>query len=486
MSFHDWTENAPEFVTRYDVTNGDWNRFYHRYTAGTVNLPLLRIIDIAIAHGVQSVLVETRYIDADWRSEHARFYSTTYKRYPSIAHRAHFFTEQLPADLADLSALRDSYKGYTVFRPLPTQPVGRTMIEPPPELGDAVRCEAIEYVDVCGWQMEVRGMPFVSQDAQYLRCAHADMWMVLRHAFLRHQIGQKLPAQIHDATMGGVIVGREVPSEGLSTYQMMAGMSNLGLSPAVLPLPQNSKDSNDAGVLGLFDIICRYVNSNISPIVASDNHVWLIVAYSRSASAGHPKLTLYRHDDAAGPYVRVDNPWDECEPQHRPWKQVLLPLPPKIYMTAERAEEIGQWWFDRWLKSADPKNPAVDAAGSKNLSFRTYGVNSSEFKFALKDRVGFDSSVAIKYRMTPLPRNLWVIEAVDRRLRGNQPEDVLGEVLIDPTASHYTMAHDPGIIAAHAPGFWWVTSPDVADEATGTCTTAPYETGRPDYSRRRD
>src|SRR6478736_9201463 len=97
MAFDDWAENAPSFVTRYDVSStGDWNRFYNRYTAGTVNGPLLRIIEIAMAHGVKSILVETRYIDADWRSEHAKFYSTTYARYPSVAHRAHFFTEQLP------------------------------------------------------------------------------------------------------------------------------------------------------------------------------------------------------------------------------------------------------------------------------------------------------------------------------------------------------------------------------------------------------
>jgi hypothetical protein len=238
VAFNDWAESPPEFVTRYDVSAGDWSQFFNRYTAGTMDAPLLRIINIAAAHGVQSVLVETRYIDADWRSEHAKFYSTTYTRYPSVAHRAHFFTVPLPTDLGDLSSLVAAYKGYTVLRPLPSQPVGRTMIEPPPELSDGTRCEAIEVVDVLGWKMSVRGMPFVSQDAQYLRCAHADMWMALRHSYLRHQIGQKLPAQIHDATTGGVVIGRELPSEGLSPHQMMSGLSALGLSPAVLPLPK--------------------------------------------------------------------------------------------------------------------------------------------------------------------------------------------------------------------------------------------------------
>jgi hypothetical protein len=103
VAFADWAESPPDFITRYDVSaGGDWNRFYNRYTAGGVNAPLLRVIEIAMLHGVQSVLVETRYIDADWRSEHARFYSTTYTRYPSVAHRAHFFTKPLPAVLTGL------------------------------------------------------------------------------------------------------------------------------------------------------------------------------------------------------------------------------------------------------------------------------------------------------------------------------------------------------------------------------------------------
>lgn len=446
-----------------------------------MSAPLLRVIGIAIAHGVQSVLVETRYIDADWRSEHARFYTTTYMRYPSVAHRAHFFTKPLPPDLSDLSDLTDSYKGYSVLRPLAVQPVGRTMIEPPPELADGIRCEAVESVDVLGWKMTVRGMPFISQDAQYMRCAHSDMWMVLRHSYLRHQLGQKLPAQIHDATMGGLVVGRQLPSEGLSVAQMMAGLATLGLSPATLPLPETLADSNAQGILGLFGILCRYVNSNISPMVVSKNHVWVIVGYTRQPSAAHPNVTLYRHDDALGPYLPIADPWSEPLAQHNPWAVALLPLPPKIYMTAERAELSGRWWFDRWLNTAAPDNPAVLANASNNLTFRTYGINSSEFKFGLASRSGFDPAVASRYRMTPLPRNLWVIEAIDRNLRNSSPDFVHGEVLIDPTASFKATQEEPGIIAAHAPGFLWLKAPDVDLETQEGCAATPYASGRPEY-----
>jgi hypothetical protein len=154
-----------------------------------------------------------------------------------------------------------------------------------------------------------------------------------------------------------------------------------------------------------------------------------------------------------------------------------------IYMTAERAEESGRWWFNRLLSTkAAPDNPAVKARASNNLTFRTYGLNSSEFKFDLASRSGFDPHVARKYGLTPLPRNLWVVEAVDRSLRASTPEHVLGEILLDPTAAYKATKEEPGIIAAHAPGFLWLTTPDVDIESQESCAENPYASGRPDYS----
>ncbi|WP_156671322.1 MULTISPECIES: hypothetical protein [unclassified Mycobacterium] len=327
-------------------------------------------------------------------------------------------------------------------------------------------------------------MPFISQDAQYLRCAHADMWMVLRHSYLRHQVGRKLPSTVHDAAKGGVVANRQLPSEGLTHPQMMAGMSLLGLSPATLQLPKDSAENAKLGDLGLFQILCRYVNSNITPMVYSQvgGHIWLIVAYTRAPSAAHPHVTLYRHDDALGPYLRIDDPWNESIPSHKSWAQVIMPLPPKIYMTAERAEAIAQWWFSEWFSTADQGNPLWQTRQQGEFRVRTYGIDSSEFKFALDSRPGFDSDVARQYRLAPWPRNLWVVEAVDRRYRGVAGGSVLGEVIIDPTANHYPSPSEPGILAAHVPGFWMRQSVDDDTQQQGACGEGRYETGRPDYS----
>lgn len=482
MDFFSWSDDR-EPARRIPVSSvADWQNLYEFYTEKRGNAALLRIIEIAASHGVRSILAETRYLDADWRSEHGEFYSTTYARYPSVAHRLHFFARDLPSDLSDLSGMSPHYVGYSIMRPLPAQPVGRTMLKPPPELHSSVRCEAVETVDILGWPMKVCGMPFISQDAQYLRCAHADIWMGMRHAYLLNQVSRKTSAQVHASTMGGVVAGREIPSDGLSIQQMLSGMTALGLSPGLISLPPSKADSDAAGHLSLFAIVCRYVNSNIAPIIASSSHVWMIVAYNRHASAAHTGLTLYRHDDARGPYIRVDDPWNEPSAAHQPWGQALLPLPPKIYMAAERAEAIGEWWFDLRIKSLPPTDPLAEAAGSQSLAFSTYGVGANQYKEALQARAGIDASVASRYRLSLWPRNLWIIEAVDRRLRSAGERCVLGEVIIDPTATQYPSPKEPGIIAAHAPGLLWSITPDTKEESTETVGALPYQTGRPQYT----
>jgi len=53
-------------------------------------LVLKQVLGHAYAAGAQTAVIEYRYIDADYRDEHSRFYSTTFRRYPSVAHRIHF------------------------------------------------------------------------------------------------------------------------------------------------------------------------------------------------------------------------------------------------------------------------------------------------------------------------------------------------------------------------------------------------------------
>ncbi|MDL5155289.1 hypothetical protein [Actinomycetospora termitidis] len=428
----------------YDVTvDGAWEQLVAFYAGGASCPPLERVVALAREHGVRSLVVEQRQLDPDWRSEHAAFHGRLFRRHPSVTHRWHLFTTEV--DPADVTALDpSSYRGYTTLRPLPATPVGPTMIAPPPGLDGGVRCEATERVSLFGTALTVRAMPFLSQDAEYLRCAHATLWMVLRHAHLAHGIPRRLSAEVHDAALGGVIVGRQVPSEGLSVQQMMSGATRLGLSPGLVHLPQTRAEDDDAGMLTLGGILCRYVNSQAPPVVISRAHAWVVVGYRRVSAAPGAGVRLWRHDDARGPYLEVTDPFDEPDEAHRPWQAALLPLLPQVYVTAERAEAAGEHWFRGYLSQADPDEPIAGA----DLTWRTYVTRSDEWLEDLDAR-GLDPALVRLYRLTLMPEYVWVVEAVDRGARARGEPDVVGEAVLDSTASTH---HEPllsGLIALH-------------------------------------
>jgi hypothetical protein len=463
-----------------------WDALETDYAHPSASGPLHRIFEIAQAHGVVCIVKEPRYIDADWRSQLARFYNGAFRRFPSVCHRLHFFTRKVDPDVTDLSGLQDAYRGYTVLRPLPVAPVGRTMIAAPPELDDAVRCEGLENVEIFGWPFTITAMPFISQDTQLLRCAHAALWMVLRHGTFVHTLPRRLPGEIFDAALGGVVIGRQLPSDGLSPHQLLSALFGLGLSPTGKSLPETLADEQAAGPLGLYGMVCRYINSRLPPIVISNTHAWVVVAYTRAPSGGSPAIQLWRHDDARGPYLPVHDPWAEPELAHDPWVAAYLPLLPKAYLDAERAEGVGQSWVDGFSRSAALAGTTLEMAAARpdpreQWTLRTYLVESSQFKHRLADR-GVPAIVAAAYRRAPMSRYVWVVEVVDRLARKDGQPDVIGEVVLDATLTQYEPLTDfTSILALHVDNFVYMPGVDGAPALTLTAVPQGvlYRTGCP-------
>jgi len=467
--FFAWTpDDAPAVIIPTDTDEG-YARLRKDYTP-VANVPAFeRLIEVAKAHKVVSVLVERRYIDADYRSEHSRFYSTTFQRYPSVAHRLHFFTSPVPESLEELDKLQSSYVGYSVMRPLDSAPVGRTMIAPPPGI-DARWCLATDTVHLLGWSLQVDAVPFMSQDEQYLRCAHAAEWMVLYHAHLFHGLPRRLPADVYDESLGGEVVDRQLPSMGLSVSQILDSLHRFGLSPARLRLPESREQSKALDPdMSLPGIICRYVNSQMPPIVLSQSHAWVVVGYEiKGPGHAHDNAVFYRHDDAAGPYIRIEDPWKEPKDQHRPWLLALPSLPRKCYMTAERAESLAIFLFqavtdrlERALNGNVQDFSKFDGAPIEDyVGFRTYGISSTLYKEQLRNR-GIPEPVAQLYRLANWSKYIWVTEIQERVRRDESVECVFGEIILDGTAHHLTDLKNPTpLLAMHIAGSAMRKSPE--------------------------
>ena len=142
---------------------------------------------------------------------------------------------------------------------------------------------------------------------------------------------------------------------------------------------------------------------------------------------------LIRHDDALGPYHLVEDPWNEPHESHRTWAQALIPLPRKVYLTGERAEILGQGFIDNVLSVFGTVERATFLE-NRFLEFRTYVNRSTEYKESVVARL--PEKVASLYRMTHMPRYIWVVEVIDADEMLHGKPCCVGEVIIDATAHH--------------------------------------------------
>ena len=445
--------------------------------AGAHMEPFARCLEVAQAGGATSVVVETRYMDVDYRSEFSAFYSRGFLTPPPSARRLHFFTATLrPDQLWDLPA-DYGYLGYVVLRPVALGPVGRTMLRPPPGMERAVRTAVTEFVTFFGQRLEVKAVPFMQQDAQLDRCAHAAAWVCHYSAFRRNQVSRRSMASFSlmaDASLG---FGRPIPSEGLTVLQLLELMRLFDLPcqfydvenlPAISPGPGTPPDPTpQAGPAGLWDtrivsICCRYLNSGIPVLVGNggvEAHAWVLCGYERQPRpTTHDWIRFVRHDDQRGPYLWVEDVLTDKAPapdgyEYAPWRYLVVPLPDKLWLPPEPAESAAVallMSLAQQVVAAIPGSAAqqlLDRAAAGELRWRTYALPANDFKSGLADRV--DEATRREYRMARLSRHVWVVEAIDRAARrAGTDEVVLGEAIFDATSSGLR----PEALALHVPG----------------------------------
>jgi hypothetical protein len=472
VEFSEWTPDEPARII--DLRPDGALLRLIRYYEGTRTAVVHEVFGQAYTLGAQTAVIEFRYLDPDYRSEHSRFYSTTFRRYPSVAHRIHFFSEpppetwRDPVRALDFSELEASYLGFVVLRPLAGARVGRAALAPPSDLGDHLTCATTERVNVFGIPMRVRSAPFMAQDAQLGVCAHMTLWVAAQHHHLAYGRERRTAGDIAELIPTDLGLGRPAPSSGLTVDQLAAGCRALGLPPLVYKCSE--KEDLPTGEQ-IPSIVCRYLNSGMPVIVAAGgHHAFTLVGYRRvDAGTDDERIHFIRQDDESGPYQLVE---DFAHDKHGEWDWLIVPLPSKVFVPGEVAESLGK---ERLLQTAgnsgDPAcQPIVAGANAepRAISFRSTVVRSNRFKASL-DKRGFDTKAAALYRRLPLPRWVWVVEAIQREERTAGTPAVVAEAVIDAT-DH---SRDPHVLAWRVPGSLWTWLPD--QDKVGDADLDPHD-----------
>lgn len=287
--------------------------------------------------GTQSIIEEPNYFDRDYLSEFSSFYAISSRGYPNICKRLHFFAEpigrpQLEAALGgdpeNRALLEKAYVGFCVIRPIPSAPLGRTVLAlypddsgRPPRIASPAR----NYKShLGGLELSVTGLAWQQQDTGVAACATIGVWTMLHSSAFDEHHAIPTTADITKAAHKSASLGNRIfPSVGLSIYQLAEAIKENGLSPVICQGDTNGIDA-DAGRIFFsherFASTCAaFIRSGypvlvIGPLDGRGPHAQCAVGFRDTPSnldhSGFVSIAdagvehLYIHDDNLGPNVR--------------------------------------------------------------------------------------------------------------------------------------------------------------------------------------
>lgn len=427
----DWADpsEGPEWISLQEGSGG-WAKLKLRYASLGHSDALERVFRIASGQATVA-LVERDYVDADYRDEFANFYAQTFRALPDRCERLHFFDQK-----------RERYLGFTVLRPIHDRPVCRTLLDPPTSMRKDVSCKSRVTASPYGFRFTVDGFPFISQDFQYGRCAHAAIWMIAYYHHLVNRTPRYFMSDIVAAARTHQDIWRTIPSQGLSFRQITAILHDLKL-PAISydldKLPENESAAS---------IAQRYLNSRLPVMLLTPEHATVLVGYGRDENGA---LYFIRHNDAKGPYLPVG---DLSADELGEWEALLVPVPGRIYLPAESAEVHARLVLYQEAKTRENTAHLAERLASGRLRVRTYVVDIAGYKRDLRSR-GLSPDVVAWHAGISASHWVWVTELQDPDAARLGRRCVLGEIVIDATSD----SQRPNQLFANLPGWRlrWMT-----------------------------
>ncbi len=467
-------------------------------------LATLAALDCALNEDCKCVLIEKEYIDRDHSASYSSFYVRAFQDVPRRTTRLHFFSRRLRrSDLDDLSSekISESYIGQMVLRPLAKRICGRSVLQAPTEAAAHFHLAAWNFeASLAGSRLQVRGSPFMEQDARVAACATAALWMSAESLAPRLHLPRFTTNDIAEFATMYAVGQRALPSGGLTKEQMAEAFRRMGFDPVAVLVA----DKDEA-----LSQIYPYVESGLAPVlllsVPRGDHAVVAVGHTYNAKEAPPSrigerwgsrlLEFWRswqwvdgflvNDDQRGPYrplkfvdssslsqsfrdvcgmdappftgrwtcpVLIDtrlrriskhipSPWPDAEPADL-WG-AIIPLPPGISLDPEEAHGkvgriIGMWYASLELDFPD------------NLHLRTYLIRAAEFKERMSSVPRLHPFLRSLYRGKSLPRWLWVTEVAFRDDIAGKPANrhvTRGEVVLDANSSPET----PDFVSLHMP-----------------------------------
>jgi hypothetical protein len=180
------------------------------------------------ARPAQTLIVEHPYVDRHYLEEYTAYYATALRPPSSKATRLHVLSSNLAPDaLSQLVGraaagglqevrheLQESYLGCITVRPIPSAPIGRTLLVHYGETGDREYGPAIRgcVVRLMGIELKIDALPFEQQDQGVGACASAAMWSALAKAARDAGMRTPTPYAVTAAATKNWLTDRALPA----------------------------------------------------------------------------------------------------------------------------------------------------------------------------------------------------------------------------------------------------------------------------------
>jgi len=244
------------------------------------------------------VLVERFYIDKDYRDTFSAYHSKRFSTPSSRCVRLHFFNRAIArAELDNPDSIKDNYLGYAVIRPTRPNALGRTLLDPSKlQTVTGTMCLCTEEVSIQGAEFEVRGFPFISQDADVTVCAQSALWMLFRYYsnFLKTS-KEVYPHQIC-SLVSDYSIGRLIPSSGLTLWQMGEACRKMG-HPALLYNRKNFKD--ECPDISFEHLMYTYIESGLPIIAGVPGHAIIAFGHQSDYTKAPPTIEIVPANEPA-------------------------------------------------------------------------------------------------------------------------------------------------------------------------------------------
>lgn len=398
----------------------------HRFHAKAYYEPdrLLQLLDES---GADWIVVESGYVDADFRDEFVNFYATIHLSVPDRCERIHAFS--LNGSLGsehELLPVGANYLGFIVVRPWPATAVGRTCLPPPRHLEPYVSCYAATSVSLLGQEYVAFGFPFTAQDYHYTTCGPTSLWMV---ALYHHLVNRSNRVFVSDIVGRGKLDKARRPGQGEDPAALATMLDAAGLPSSVYSYNAMGREAQATA--------CRYLNSRVPVLLVAKKHrhVCVLVGYGRDRKG---RFFFVAADEGDRPYVRVAKRSRLVDGA----AQMIISFPGKLYSSGAAAEALAQQHL-RALVVDDPSLAAVvpwsiDSRPRRSRlrrpRLRAYVTRGSTYQRDLEFR-GMAEPTARQLRALSLSRWVWVVEFHDRRAYDDGRASVVAEMVVDGTSS---------------------------------------------------